>query len=110
MPLGNPDRLETRSCSKWRAYPLEGEDLLQGRYEAWHGGYVTNWVAQDPDRNVPYDALVDCAKEEIIGKVFENYCVTTGNASTVSTMSKLGREIGEYLNSKGVSGVILTAT
>jgi glycine reductase len=110
VPVGNPDRLETRSCSKWRAYPLEGKDLPQGKYEAWHGGYVTSWVAQDPDRNLPYDALSDCAREKIIGKVFENYCVTTGNASTVSTMSKLGREIGEYLKGNGVSGVILTAT
>lgn len=110
VPSGNPDRLETRTCTKWRYYPLEGGDLLQGKYEAWHGGFVTSWVAEDPDRNLPYDALAACAKENVIGKVFENYCVTCGNAANVSTMSKLGREIGEYLKSKEVSGVILTAT
>jgi hypothetical protein len=42
-------------------------------------------VAEDPDRNLPYDALTSCEKDHAIAKVFPNYCVTTGNASNVST-------------------------
>lgn len=110
VPSGNPDRLETRNCTKWRSYPLAEDGLRQGKYEAWHGGFVTAWVAEDPHRNVPYDALKSCEGDKTIGKIFENYCSTTGNASNVSSMNAIGREMGEYLKNKGVSGVILTAT
>ena len=110
VPSGNPDRFETRSCTKWRPYPLAANGLQPGQYEAWHGGFVTTWVAEDPHRNLPYDALKSCEEDKAIGKVFEQYCSTTGNASNVSSMSAIGREMGEYLKSKGVSGAILTAT
>ncbi len=110
VPTGNPDRLETRYCTKWSRYPLSGNDLKQGDYEAWHGGFITTAVLEDPDRNVPYDALAELADEKLIGVLYPEYCVTTGNAGTVSTMSKIGREMADYLKGKGVSGVILTAT
>jgi len=49
-------------------------------------------------------------KEGFIGKLYEEYLVTTGNMTNVSTCQKLGREMGDYLKSRHVTGVILTAT
>ena len=110
VPVGNPDRLETRNATKWCHYPINGDDLQQGEYEVWHGGYISTWVNQDPDRNVPLDALRSLEKEKFIGELYGEYLVTTGNMTNVSTCQNLGREMGGYLKSRGVTGVILTAT
>jgi glycine reductase len=110
VPAGNPDHLETRNATKWFHYPIKGDDLQQGEYEAWHGGHITTWVNQDPDRNVPVDATRSFEREGFIGKLYGEYLVTTGNMTNVSTCQKLGREMGDYLKSRSVTGVILTAT
>lgn len=110
VPIGNPDHIPTRGCTIWKHYPLAGKDMRAGAYEAWHGGFITDHVVADPDRNVPYDALSDCADEKLISSVFPEYCVTTGNGGQVSAMTKIGQEMAVYLKENKVSGVILTST
>ena len=110
VPSGNPDHLETWNATKWFTYPLGNKFFEPGNYEAWHGGFVTDWVNADPNRNLPYDALKRLEEEGVIGKAHEEYCVTCANMSNVDSMDRIGGEMGEYLKSKGVDGVILTAT
>lgn len=110
VPSGNPDHLETWNATKWFRYPLTDKFFQPGNYEAWHGGFVTDHVNADPNRNLPYDALLHLAGQGHIGKVFEEYCVTCANMCNVDSMDRIGGEMGEYLKSRGVDGVILTAT
>ena len=110
VPSGNPDHLETWNATKWFHYSLGKTFFEPGNYEAWHGGFVTDFVNADPNRNLPYDALKSLEEEGLIGKALDEYCVTCANMSNVDSMDRIGGEMGEYLKSKGVDGVILTAT
>lgn len=110
VPVGNPDHLETQNASKWFHYPLKGNDLKKGEFESWHGGYVSSWANEDPDRNVPFDAMCTLEKSGMFAKLYQEYCVTTGNAGNIPRMRQIGSEIADYLKEKGVTAVILTAT
>lgn len=110
VPKGNPDRLESWDATKWFHYPMKGDSLKKGDYEVWHGGVITEWVDEDPNRNVPLDAMRYFEKTKFIGRLYEEFCVTVGNMSSSKTMQKLGKEIAVYLKEKGVDAVILTAT
>ncbi len=110
VPVGNPDQLETRNANKWFHYRLGGSDFKRGDLEAWHGGHITDWVNEDPDRNVPLDAMRSVEKSGMIGKLYDEYCVTTGNAGNITKMRRIGQEIAAYLKEKRVDGAILTAT
>lgn len=110
VPKGNPDHLETWNANKWFHYPLPGNDFKQGEFEEWHGGVITDKTNEDPDRNIPLDAARSLEKERVFGRLFDEYCVTTGNAGNITRMRRIGQEIGDYLIGKNVNAVILTGT
>jgi glycine reductase len=110
VPAGNPDHLETQNASTWFHYPLPGGNFRKGEFEAWHGGHITDKTNEDPDRNVPLDAMRSLEKEGVIGKLYEEYFVTCGNSGSIKTMTRMGQEIGAYLREKRVSAAVLTAT
>lgn len=110
VPTGNPDLMETWNATKWLHYELPEKSMESGEYEIRHGGHITTWVHENPNRNVPLDALRSLEKEGEIGGLFKEYLVTCGNMTAVATMKKLGHEMGEYLKKHNVQGVILTAT
>ena len=110
VPAGNPDHMETNNSTKWRPYAMSGDELAAGRYEVRHGGYLTGDVTESPDRMVPYDALRALEKQGVIGKVHPNMLTASGSMANLSTMQRLGREMGEYLRKEGVDAVLLTAT
>jgi glycine reductase len=111
VPRGNPDRLETWNASHWFRYDIGGANELQrGAFEAWHGGYLTEWTDADPNRNVPVDAARALEREGVIGKLYDQYYVTCGNVGNIRTLTRIGKEMAEQLQSDGVSAVLLTAT
>ena len=111
VPCGNPDRLETWNASKWLQYSLVGKsDLKNGEFEAWHGGCDTRWTNDDPDRVVPLDGLRQLEREGVIGRLHDDYYVTTGNMSSINTMTRLGSEIAQELKRQNVDAVLLVAT
>ena len=110
VPLGNPDHMETNNSTKWRPYLMSGDELTPGQYEVRHGGYLTGDVTGCPDRMVPYDALRALEKQGVIGKVHPEMLTASGSMANLSTMQRLGREMGEYLRKQGVDAVLLTAT
>ncbi len=110
VPLGNPDHLETWNATKWLHYELPEETMEAGKWEARHGGYITDTVHADPNRMVPLNAFRALEREGAFGKLYGEYLVTTGNMTNVSTMRRIGHEMGVYLKQKGVDAVILTCT
>ncbi len=110
VPAGNPDRLETQNANRWFHYPLPGDDFRKGDFEEWHGGHLTEKTNEDPDRNVPLDAMRALERGGVIGKLYDEYCVTCGNVGTLSAMRRIGQEIAQYLREKLVSAAVLTAT
>lgn len=110
VPFGNPDHMETNNATKWRPYALSGDELTPGAFEVRHGGYLTGDVTNSPDRMVPYDALRTLEKQGFIGKAYPEMLSASGSMANLSTMQRLGREMGAYLKQKGVDAVLLTAT
>ena len=111
VPSGNPDRLETWNASKWFKYSIAGlADLERGQFQAWHGGCDTTWTNDDPDRAVPLDAARALEKQGVIGRLHDDYYVTTGNMANIKTMARIGAEMAQDMKAHGIQGAILTAT
>ncbi|MBI3325373.1 MAG: glycine/betaine/sarcosine/D-proline family reductase selenoprotein B [Nitrospinae bacterium] len=111
VPSGNPDRLETWNASQWFKYSIAGlADLERGQFQAWHGGCDTTWTNDDPDRAVPLDAARTLEQEGVIGRLHDDYYVTTGNMANIKTMARIGAEIAQDMQAHGIQAAILTAT
>ena len=111
VPLGNPDRIEAASASKFAEYNIAGVyDLTPDAYQTCHGGYDPVYANNDPDRVLPLDAMRALEKDGTIGKLYDRYYVTVGNATSVANAQKFGKAIAEKLKVADVDGVILTST
>lgn len=111
VPLGNPDRIEAASASKFAEYNIAGvDDLTSDAYQTCHGGYDATYANDDPDRVLPLDAMRALEKDGTFSKLHDAYYVTVGNATSVANSQKFGKEIAEKLKEAGVDGVILTST
>jgi glycine reductase complex component B subunit gamma len=111
VPKGNPDRIEMATATRYGRYDIANAAALdQANYEVTHGGYDSVLVRQDPNRLVPVDVMRELENEGVIGKLHERFYSTTGLASIVEVMKKLGESIAEELKRDGVSGVLLTST
>ena len=111
VPMGNPDKLEIRTATRYGRYEIKDVDALDpADYEVSHEGYDSVFVRQDPNRLVPVDVLRDLEKEGLIGKLHNKFYSTTGVANIVDVMMKLGHAMAEELRNDGVTGVLLTST
>jgi len=111
VPLGNPDRIEAASASKFAEYNIAGVyDLTPDAFQTCHGGYDPVYANNDPDRVLPLDAMRALEKDGTIGKLYDHYYVTVGNATSVANAQKFGKVIAEKLKAADVDGVILTST
>lgn len=111
VPKGNPDRIEISSATRFGKYDIKGlNELKPEDYEVCHSGYDSTLVRKDPNRLVPLDVMRDFEREGRIGNIHDRFYSTTGVASIVEVMKRLGSMIANELLVEGVSGVILTST
>jgi glycine reductase len=111
VPVGNPDRIEMRTATRFGRYTVKKVDSLRSEdYEVSHTGYDSVFVRQDPNRLVPVDVMRELEKEGKIGKLHEEFYSTAGVGNIVETMSRMGKAMAGELEASGVSGVILTST
>jgi glycine reductase complex component B subunit gamma len=111
VPRGNPDRLESGYATKWLRYSIKGlDELTPDRWQSVHGGFDTTLINLDPHRVVPLDAARELEREGVIGRLFDELLVTTGNTSVIPDIRRFAREMTQELRAGGVEGVILTST
>jgi len=111
VPAGNPDGIESSAATRFGVYSIAGlERLTPQDYDVSHGGYDNRYVKDDPNRLVPVDAARQLEKDGQIGRLYENYVVTTGLSNPLQNSRRLGREIADHLTQAGVDAVILTST
>ena len=111
VPLGNPDRIEAASASKFVEYNIAGvDDLTSDAYQTCHGGFDPTYANDDPDRVLPVDAMRALEKDGTIGKLYDFYYATVGNATSIANSQEFGKEIAEKLKAANVDGVILPST
>jgi glycine reductase len=111
VPLGNPDRIEAASASRFGEYSLEGIEALSAKtHETAHGGYDPTHANADPNRVLPVDVLRELEQEGHIGRLHDRYYATVGNGTSVDRARQFGEQIAARLVSDGVQAVILTST
>lgn len=109
VPLGNPDRLEALSCTKYAAYTKEDFGGEFHTVDVAHGGYDPTFAQENGNRVLPVDVLEELESEHVIGKLYPYFYVTVGNGMAVDRASSFGEQIAKEVKGK-VDGVILTST
>ena len=111
VPMGNPDRIQSASATKWGKYDISGiDDLKKGEYMTTHAGYDPAAANNDPDVVVPLDAMRHHQKSGKIGGVFKYFYATVGTGTTQAEAARMGREIADELTASGITAAILTST
>jgi glycine reductase len=111
VPLGNPDGLESAGATKWFKYSIAGYDRMPpGRYEAIHAGYFCGYVNEDPNRLVPVDVMREFERAGIVGRLHEEYYVTTGMITPVRNAERIGAEMVQDMRKEGVQAALVVAT
>ncbi len=111
LPIGNPDRIESSSATKWARYPLSLLAADDGaNFKSIHAGYDARWVNADPDRIVPLDAARALEQAGVIGRLHEHFYVTVGTGTSVTNATAIGRAIAQQLIADGVHAAIVTST
>ena len=111
VPRGNPDRIEVERATRHGRYSIEGKQRLDPKeYGVSHAGYTNVFVEQDPHRLLPLDVMRELEAEGVIGKLYDAFFSTSGCASIIENVKRMGRTIAAELNGQGVRGVILTST
>lgn len=111
VPVGNPDRIQSASATKWGKYDISGlDDLKKGEYMTIHAGFDPAAANNDSDVIVPLDAMRAYQKEGKIGGVYKFFFSTVGTGTTQAEAARMGREIAEQLKLDGIRAAILTST
>lgn len=111
VPVGNPDRIQSASATKWGKYDIsDKDDLIGGEYQTIHAGFDPAGANADPDVIVPLDALRAYEREGKIGGIYQYFYATVGTGTTQGEAARMGREIAAELIAAGVNAVILTST
>lgn len=111
VPVGNPDRIQSASATKWGKYDVSKlYDLVDGEYMTIHAGFDPAAANADPDVIVPLDALRKYEKEGKIGGIYKYFYSTVGTGTTQAEAARMGREIAAELKADGIKAVILTST
>jgi glycine reductase len=111
VPVGNPDRIQSASATKWGRYDIDKlYDLVDGEFMTIHAGYDPAAANADPDVVLPLDALRTYEKEGRIGGIYKYFYSTVGTGTTQAEAARMGREIAAELIADGVKAVILTST
>jgi len=111
VPKGNPDKMESHKSTRFASINIKGLNALSAEdFEAYHIGYETAFVNQDPNRLVPVDVMRDLEKEGMIGKLHETCYATAGVSTSLENAKNIGQGIAEQLKAEGVTGAILTST
>lgn len=111
LPKGNPDGFKAGNNTFWRSYSIEGINRLDpGQWEAYHSGYHTAFMNQDPHYGVPLDVLRELEDSQAIGRLHSSAYLFPGGSMEYSVAKQLGEEIADDLKQSNVDGVILVST
>lgn len=111
VPVGNPDRIQSASATKWGKYNVEAMDkLAKGEFMTIHAGFDPAAANDDPNVVLPLDVLKEYAAEGKIGGVYPYFYATVGTGTTQAEATRMGQEIAKELIDDGIQAVILTST
>src|SRR5262245_6491127 len=111
VPRGNPDHFRRCSDTKWARYSLAGLDALTAdAFECVHGGFYNQMASDNPNLVLPLDAVRECERKGVFGRLVDSYCSTTGNDQRLLDGRRNGAEIAAALVTERADGVLLVCT
>lgn len=110
VPKGNPDKMRTRSNLVWAPYDLK-DAFENGDYEVVHAGYFNDYVLEDPNRLIPYEAMKKLVSEGQVGSMDNTYYSMPACTTVSKRGAEVGTEMAEMMLKQGnIDAVILTST
>lgn len=111
VPIGNPDRIASGSCTHYGKYFIGDQtELKSGDWISVHGGYNVNYVAENPMLLVPLDAFHKHMEEGRFASLHPYVYSLSGNQTTKGDSQRMAREILADLRNDGVDAVIVGST
>lgn len=111
VPIGNPDRIASGSCTHYGKYFIGDQtELKSGDWISVHGGYNVNYVAENPMLLVPLDAFHKHMEEGHFASLHPYVYSLSGNQTTKGDSQRMAREILADLRNDGVDAVIVGST
>jgi glycine/betaine/sarcosine/D-proline reductase family selenoprotein B len=111
VPVGNPDRIQSASATKWGKYNISGMEALKaGDYMTIHAGFDPTAANNNPNVIFPLDVLREYEKEGRIGKLYDYFYSTVGTGTSQVEATRMGEEIAQELRDANVNAVILVST
>lgn len=111
VPVGNPDRIESSSATKYGTYSIEGMKEMDAKdFMTVHGGYDRAFVLKDPNLVIPLDVMREIEAEGGIGELANYFISTTGTGTSTGNAKQFGEDFVPKLIADGVDAVILTST
>ena len=108
VPMGNPDRIASGSCTHYGKYFIGDQtELKSGDWISVHGGYNVNYVAENP---MPLDAFHKHMEEGHFASLHPYVYSLSGNQTTKGDSQRMAREILADLRNDGVDAVIVGST
>jgi glycine reductase complex component B subunit gamma len=111
VPKGNPDGQTGVNAQKFFRYPVEQlRRMAPGDWEAFHVGYFTHIVDENPDYVLPLGLMRELESAGVIGSVSPYAWTLPGVGTPVATSQGLGVGIAEELRRANAGGCILVST
>jgi glycine reductase len=111
VPKGNPDGQTAGNAQRYFRYPIgQLETLRPGEWEAYHTGYFTHLVAQNPNYVLPLGYLRELERAGVIGSVHPYAYTLPGVSTPVARARCLGAGIAAQLREGQVGGCLLVST
>lgn len=111
VPVGNPDRIESSSATKYGVYSIKGKKAMDPQeFMTVHGGYDRAFVLKNPNLVIPLDVMREIESEGGIGELADYFITTTGTGTSTGNAKRFGEDFVPKLLADGVQAVILTST
>lgn len=111
VPIGNPDGQTSGNARRYHRYPIgQLETLRRGEWEAYHVGYFTHLVAQNPNYVLPLGYMREMEKAGVIGGIHPQVYTLPGVSTPVAQSQRLGVGIAAQLREGQVGGCLLVST
>jgi len=111
VPKGNPDGQTSGNAQKYFRYPIDQLQALRpGEWEAYHVGYFTHLVNENPNYVLPLGYLRELEKGGAIGSVHPYAYTLPGVSTPVAQAERLGLGIAAQLREAKVGACLLVST
>lgn len=111
VPVGNPDRIQSSSATRWGRYDISEIDRLEsGLYKTIHSGYDPTAADADPNVVMPLDVMKVYEKEGKFGSLHPYFYATVGMGTAEAEAARIANEMIPYLQDANVDGILLVST